>query len=134
MIWPFKIILLENQLEAHLVGEETEAKLSKKGRTGLRLNPTIPEIIHMIMIKYRCDQNLQKYLAAQANAVLVLNLHGSAGEEGAPGGIGGVCKVGVIASSPVFTILFFNKLFVPTTSVPCPHPNPLPEYVREPDK
>ena len=58
-----------------------------------------------------------KNLAAQAIAVLVLNLQGSAGEEGAPGGIGGVCKVGVIASSPVFTILFFNKFFVPTTPV-----------------
>ena len=117
MIWPFKIILLENQLETHLVGEEAKAKLSKKGRTGLRLNPTVPETTHMIVIKYHCDQNLKKNLAAQANAVLVLNLQGSAGDEGAPGGIGGVCKVGVIASSPVFTILFFNKFFVPTTPV-----------------
>ena len=118
MIWPFKIILLENQLEAHLVGEEAEAKLSKKGRTGLRLNPTIPATTHMIMIKYRSNQNLQKYLAAQANAVLVLNLQGSAGDEGAPGGIGGVCKVWVINIVTSVHYSSFQQIFVPTTPVP----------------
>merc|ERR1719323_1323765 len=34
--------VLFSQLPEVLVGEETEAKLSKKGRTGLRLNPTVP--------------------------------------------------------------------------------------------
>ena len=45
------IILLENQLGAHLVGKKAETKLSKKGRTGLGLNPTVPDIIHMTMIQ-----------------------------------------------------------------------------------
>ena len=110
------IILLDNQLGAHLVGEKTEAKLSKKGRTGLRLYPTIPETSHVIMIKYHCDQNLQKYLAAQANAVLVLNLQGSAGDEGAPGGIGGVCKVWV--NRDQFSI-YVNMIFIFFVSTRC---------------
>ena len=106
--------------------------MSKKGRTGLRLNPTVPEIIHMIMIKYHCDQNLKKNLAAQANAVLVLNLQGSAGDEGAPGGIGGVCKVGVNSDQLSIYVNMIYIFFVSTRGVLAP--NPLLQLVREPDK